>query len=218
MSYEGQPYLDELRKQLQLAWPANRTVTVICHGHSVPAGYFATPVVQTFDAYPHLLHKGLKERFVNAVINVMVTAIGGENAAGGYSRFERDVLVQRPDLVTIDYGLNDRRIGLQAAGEAWRGMIEDALSRGVKVILLTPTHDDSGMRTPVSDDWTALLEHTAQIRRLAQEYRVGLADSFAAFQSYTLSMGNIEDLLSWPNHPNRKGHELVAAELLALFG
>jgi acyl-CoA thioesterase-1 len=217
MDFEGQPYLAELREQLQLAWPANRTVTVVCQGHSVPAGYFATPAVQTFDAYPHLLHIGLKERYANAVINVTVTAIGGEDAAGGYNRFERDVLSLRPDLVTIDYGLNDRRIGLQAADEAWRGMIESALSHGIKVILLTPTHNDSGRKTPVSDDWTALLEHTAQIRRLAREYRVGLADSFAAFESYASGMGNIEDLLSWPNHPNRRGHELVAAELLAFF-
>jgi acyl-CoA thioesterase-1 len=217
MSFKDVHDWADIREQLQLAWPANRTITVICHGHSVPAGYFATPAVQTFDAYPHLLHQGLKERYANAVINVTVTAIGGEDAAGGYSRFEWDVLSRRPDLVTIDYGLNDRRIGLKAAEEAWRGMIEVALSHRVKIILLTPTHDDSGMKTPVSDDWTALLEHTSQIRRLAQEYDVGLADSFAAFETYALKTGSIEDLLSWSNHPNRKGHELVAAELLTFF-
>ena len=32
-------------------------------GHSVPAGYFAIPFVDTFNAYPHLLHLGLKQRF-----------------------------------------------------------------------------------------------------------------------------------------------------------
>lgn len=210
-------YTVELTEQLQLAWPANRSVTIICHGHSVPAGYFATPVVQTFDAYPHLFHRRLKERFPNAVINMMVTAIGGEDSSGGCERFERDVLSRRPDLVTIDYGLNDRNRGLDAAEKAWRKMIELAQSQGVKVILLTPTHDDSVMCNPVSDKWTALTAHAEQIRRLASEYRVGLADSFAAFDSYISSGGNIRDLLSWPNHPNRKGHKLVAAELMRWF-
>lgn len=39
--------------------------------------------VQTFDADPHLLHVGLKDRFPLAVINVIVTAIGGESSESG---------------------------------------------------------------------------------------------------------------------------------------
>ena len=34
---------------LQLKWPKNRAVNIVCHGHSVPAGYFATPVVDTMN-------------------------------------------------------------------------------------------------------------------------------------------------------------------------
>jgi acyl-CoA thioesterase I len=67
-------YLTNLIKVLKAQWPKNRTVNIVCHGHSVPAGYFATPLVQTFDAYPHLLHRLLKERFPFAVINVVVPA------------------------------------------------------------------------------------------------------------------------------------------------
>lgn len=33
------PIIDELAKR----WPDNRTVNIVCHGHSVPSGYFATP-------------------------------------------------------------------------------------------------------------------------------------------------------------------------------
>src|SRR5512145_606408 len=108
-------YLDGVVSELSRQWPQNRTVHIVCHGHSVPAGYFRTPVVDTFNAYPHLLHRGLKERFPYAVVNVVVTAIGGENSEAGAKRFERDVLAMRPDVVTIDYGLNDRGIGLSRA-------------------------------------------------------------------------------------------------------
>ena len=112
-------YLADVLSILREPWPENRTVNIVCHGHSVPAGYFATPAVDTFNAYPHLLHAGLKERFRNAVINVIVTAIGGENSSSGAERFERDVLCHRPDVVTIDYGLNDRGIGLDRATAGW---------------------------------------------------------------------------------------------------
>ena len=101
-------YLADVSATLQKQWPDNRIVNIVCHGHSVPAGYFDTPVVDAFNAYPHLLHRGLKSRFPWAVINVIVTAIGGENSEAGAERFDRDVLSLRPDVVTIDYGLNDR--------------------------------------------------------------------------------------------------------------
>ena len=105
-------YLRPIVELLLAQWPGNRTVNIVCHGHSVPAGYFATPMVDTFNAYPALLHRDLKHRFPFAVINVIVTAIGGEGSPQGADRFEADVLCHRPDVVTIDYGLNDRRAGL----------------------------------------------------------------------------------------------------------
>src|SRR5580658_7887103 len=63
-------YLAEVCAELAKAWPTNRTVNIVCHGHSVPAGYFKTPQVRTFDAYPTLLHEQLCTRFSRAVINV----------------------------------------------------------------------------------------------------------------------------------------------------
>lgn len=44
-------YLHEVVAELSRQWPQNRTVNIVCHGHSVPAGYFRTPVVDTFNAY-----------------------------------------------------------------------------------------------------------------------------------------------------------------------
>src|SRR4030095_13416802 len=71
---EPMNYLQPVVLELKRAWPTNRRVNVVCHGHSVPAGYFKTPVVDTFHAYPHLLHVAVKDRFPRAVVNVIVTA------------------------------------------------------------------------------------------------------------------------------------------------
>lgn len=209
-------YLEDTVKELKRQWPDNRTVNIVCHGHSVPAGYFATPVVDSLNAYPHLLYVELKHRFPCAVVNVIVTAAGGEDSESGCARFESDVMCHRPDIVTIDYGLNDRRIGLARAGAAWESMISMALSSGSRVILLTPTADVSKMPSAGHEHQAALGRHAEQIIRLAEKHEIGLADSFSAFQKYAES-APLTDLLSWPNHPNRAGHELVTQELLRWF-
>lgn len=207
-------WLAEISRLMDRKWPANRTINIVCHGHSVPAGYFKTPKVDTFNAYPHLLHLGLKERHSHAVINVIVTAIGGEDSAKGAKRFETEVLSHRPDVLLIDYGLNDRRIGLEAARQAWAEIIEKANLRGAKVILLTPTPD---VAARLDDSQDPLNLHAEQIRNLAARYGVGLVDSLSAFKEAIRHGTRLDELMSQSNHPNRRGHKLVADEIMKWF-
>ena len=116
-------YLADVSKLLTAEWPKNRTVNIVCHGHSVPAGYFQTPTVNLLSAYPSMLHTKLATKFPHAVINVIVTAIGGENSEQGAKRFASDVLSLKPDVVTIDYSLNDRYLGLERANARHGGKV-----------------------------------------------------------------------------------------------
>lgn len=212
---EREVYLADICGELLKTWPDNRAINIVCHGHSVPAGYFVTPVVDTFNSYPHLLHKALKEKYDNAVINVIVTAIGGEDSVGGAKRFEADVLNHKPDLVLIDYGLNDRACGLKKSFKAWSEMIVMAKAADVKVLLLTPTPDLNHVRSNADEP---LNRHTEQIRSLAAIYNVGLVDSLASFDMELEKGTKTAELLSngW-NHPNRRGHAIVVREILKWF-
>lgn len=214
---DSSSYLSGVVAELGKPWPQNRAVNLVFHGHSVPAGYFATPVVDTFHAYPHLLHARLKRRFPHAVINAIVTAIGGEHSENGSRRFEAEVLAHRPDVVFIDYALNDRAIGLDRAAAAWRRMLEAARAGGVKTILLTPTPDLTQAADYDGPDREHLLAQAAQVRTLAAEFGVGLADSAQAFVRRARTRP-LRDLLSSSNHPNVHGHRLVANELYKWFG
>lgn len=207
-------YLAAVQAEMKKEWPKNRAVNIVCHGHSVPAGYFRTPVVDSPHAYPHLLFLKLKERYPLAVVNVIVTAIGGENSVSGAARFERDVLSLRPDVVTIDYALNDRGVGLPAARAAWVQMITQAQARNIPVILLTPT-PDQGAR--LDDLNNPLNLHAQQIRELAGQFHTGLVDSLAAFKQRIKDGAKLADLMSQGNHPNAAGHEIVATELMPWF-
>ena len=208
-------YLADILDELKRQWPANRTVNIVCHGHSVPAGYFATPYVDTFHSYPHLLHQELKQRFPFAVINIIVTAIGGETSRTGSERFAGDVLRHQPDVVAIDYGLNDRSLSSLESQANWQKMIRLALDQKAKVILLTPSWDSSYFLQ--DRNWHSLADQASQIRDLAAIHSVGLCDSFQAFQDYISLGGDLGDLLSQINHPNSKGHALIAQQLSRWF-
>jgi acyl-CoA thioesterase-1 len=206
--------LQPIKDQLTFDWPNNRTINIVCHGHSVPAGYFKTPDVRPLESYPHLLRAGLATLYPHSVVNVIVSAIGGENSESGAVRFDRDVMGHRPDVLTIDYALNDRRIGLERARAAWFSMIRRATDAGVKVLLLTPTPVQNFDFDHADDD---LNQHAAQVRQLAKDEDCGLVDSLAAFGDAVKDGMNVNDLLSQINHPNAAGHALVGEALLRWF-
>ena len=123
-SVNPKEYLSEIKIELTKEWPKNKTINLVFHGHSVPAGYFKTPVVNTLKSYPYQVLEQLKGLYPLAVINVINTAIGGENSINGEKRFKKDVLNHNPDVIFIDYALNDRGVGLEKSKQAWEKMIK----------------------------------------------------------------------------------------------
>jgi lysophospholipase L1-like esterase len=203
--------LAPLHAELVKKWPGNRTVNIVFHGHSVPSGYHVTPDVRPFESYPHLVHVGLKGKFPHAVLNVIVTAIGGEASPAGAERFSRDVLPHRPDLVLIDYALNDRGVAEDQVEASWLGMIRAAKEAGVPVVLITPTGDaTSDMANPADP----LTQRAALIRKLAAAENVILADVSAAWLAELAKGTPQADLLSQVNHPNLRGHQLAADAIM----
>ena len=212
--FKPNPAFAELVAELQRKWPKNRSIRFVFHGHSVPAGYFKTPVIQRFDSYPMIFQQELCKAFPTAVIDVSVTAIGGENSQAGEARFQSDVLTLKPDVVFIDYSLNDRRIGLKVAEDSWRKMIQSCIAAKKKVVLLTPT-PDSG--EDITDVDSRLAQHARQVRKLGEEFDVPVIDSYAAFRKAVEAGNDVKSYLSQSNHPNRKGHLIVSELLVSLF-
>ena len=214
LSQNKDDYLKEVKAELIKEWPNNKTINLVFHGHSVPAGYFKTPVVNTLDSYPYQLLEKLKERYPYAVINIIITAIGGENSKSGNRRFKKEVLTNHPDVLFIDYALNDLGIGLDKANKAWTKMIKTALGKGIKVILLTPSPDQ---RISYDDPGNELKKHADQIIKLASEHQVGLIDSYKAFEFTYSEKEHLSKYMSQVNHPNKLGHELIANEIINWF-
>ena len=207
-------YLDQIKAEMRVEWPKNRTINLVFHGHSVPAGYFKTPAVNTLASYPYIVLEQIKSKYPYTVVNIINTSIGGENSESGQKRFESQVLNHTPDVVFIDYALNDRGLGLKRAKIAWEKMIRAALDKNIKVILLTPSPDET---VDIKDDQTILDQHARQIIQLSKYFNVGLIDTYAIFKNSTKQGVPLVDLMSQVNHPNANGHHLIADEIMKYF-
>lgn len=210
---DSSQYLQKLKQELQTEWPKSRTINVVFHGHSVPAGYWENHEVHTLESYPNLFLKALKAKYPYAVVNVIVTAIGGENAISGQARFEKDVLPHRPDILFIDYALNDRFSPLDKVKSSWAQMIETAQAKGIPVILLTPSPDQ---RINIADPANPLDPYVVQIRDLAKQYKTGLADPYVVFQQLVKD-GKLKEVMASVNHPNETGHMVIVNRILPYF-
>lgn len=211
---DPQTYLSDIKTALQQKWPDNRTINLVFHGHSVPTGYANTPYVNRLTAYPFVVLKRLDKKYPYAVVNVITTSIGGENSLQGEKRMKKDVLPHHPDVLFIDYALNDRSIGLAQARKADEKMIKMALKKQIKVILMTPSPD---LRVDITKPGNILEQFTAMLTALAEKYHIGLVDSYSVFVKLAKSGKDLHNYMAQVNHPNQRGHEIIAKEIMKWF-
>jgi lysophospholipase L1-like esterase len=95
-------------------------------------------------------------------------------------------------------------------------MIEKCLESDSKVLLMTPTLDQTMNPSNNTNNDSDLTQHSEQIIKLANQYNIGLVDSFNASLNY-IKDNHISDILSASNHPNALGHQLVTKELMRWF-
>jgi hypothetical protein len=206
-------YFAPIISEMQKKWPNNRMVNLVFHGHSVPSGYLTKGVVDRINSYPFKTLKTLNHVFPHSVINVITTSIGGEQAEQGAARMETTVLNHLPDILYIDYGLNDRSIGLEKSKKAWEKMIKLALSQNIKVVLITPTPD---LREDILNDNSPLALHAQQIIDLAKKYQVEIVDAYQTFKNLAQEH-NLSLYMAQNNHINEIGHQIVANLIIEKF-
>jgi acyl-CoA thioesterase I len=207
-------YLNSIEELLKKKWPQNRTINLVFHGHSVPSGYLTGGIITTLGSYPMQVLKNVTEQYKTAMVNVIKTSIGGENAEQGEKRFKTEVLSYKPDVLFIDYALNDRKNGLEKSKTAWESMIKQALEAKVKVVLLTPTPD---LIEDIKNENSPLAQHSNQIRALAKQYQIPVIDSYLTFKKMVENGVDLKKWMAQNNHINEEGHEIVADLINPLF-
>ncbi|NQT52677.1 hypothetical protein HQ576_11525, partial [bacterium] len=185
--------------------------------------------------YSVRLAEALKTQGIAA--EVLNAGISGNTTAQAKARLVTDVLWRGPDLVVVQFGINDSavdvwkgatkpRLALDAYEKNLRDILATLKQHGIAAVLMTPNPRRWAPHTkarygkpPYQPDEprgfnVALDQYVPVVRRLAKELGVPLVDVYRALEDYDAKDGQEMDTLMLDGiHPNDKGHAMVA-ELL----
>jgi lysophospholipase L1-like esterase len=194
---------------------------VVFYGDSITEQQLYTNYVETYltTRYPEL-----KLRFFNA-------GWGGDTTPGGLGRLQRDVLVLRPTVVTLCFGMNDGKYTTAsdsicstfAAG--LEGIVQRLLGQGVRVAMLTPGMAEAA----AAADPAAMGDYNAKNLRaladialaIARKHKLPACDIHELMNRTAAAAYKADPAIRFTAegvHPDPDGHLIMAMGLLQALG
>jgi len=178
----------------------------------------------------------LQERLGPEKVTILNKGVPRHTTRMAARRFERDVIEPAPDIVIIQFGINDSVVDVWAdppktkprnTMEAYeadlRNFVRESKATGAGVILMTPNQlrwtpylQERYGKPPYNPADERgfnlyLRDYAGVVRKVAAEEGAGLVDVFAAYDDFEKSTGkSASELLLDGMHPNSDGHRLVA--------
>ncbi|OHD69616.1 MAG: hypothetical protein A2W19_01005 [Spirochaetes bacterium RBG_16_49_21] len=87
---------------------AGETLTIVALGDSLTHGWLVRK------GYLDFMSEMIKSRYPHSTVKIINRGVPGDTAEGGLARLEHDVIDLNPDLVFIQFGLNDAFSGISA--------------------------------------------------------------------------------------------------------
>lgn len=183
-------------------------------------------------AYPAYLRRILSLLFPDVPVNIINAGVAGDNAAGGLSRIERDVLQYAPDLAVVCFGLNDSNFGLENLEtylNSMKEIFERLKDKGVEIIFMTPnmmsTYVSSRVEPPMAKGnakTASVIQNEGVFDRFLEEaknlckaYNIPVCDCYAKWKTlHRNGVDTTELLANKINHPVREMHWLFAGMLI----
>lgn len=182
------------------------------NGESLVIGFLGGSITQgslsstSKNCYAYLVYEWWKKSFPNAAFSFVNGGIGGTTSHYGGARAWKDVLCYRPDIVTVDFSVNDD--ANEFFEETYEGTLRRLLAApsAPAVVVLNNVFYDTGKN--------AQYYHN----RIADHYgipHVSIKDTVYP----DVESGKIvrADITPDNLHPNDKGHRLVADEICKLL-
>ena len=182
------------------------------NGESLVIGFLGGSITQgslsstSKNCYAYLVYEWWKKSFPNAAFSFVNGGIGGTTSHYGGARAWKDVLCYRPDIVTVDFSVNDD--ANEFFEETYEGTLRRLLAApsAPAVVVLNNVFYDTGKN---AQDYH---------NRIADHYgipHVSIKDTVYP----DVESGKIvrADITPDNLHPNDKGHRLVADEICKLL-
>ena len=222
---------------------AHRPAVIVCLGDSVTHGCFEMTTLPdgrwetTFrpqEGYAARLQRKLNALYPAAAPCVMDAGISGDSAKGVLERLERDVLSLNPDLVIVNFGLNDSgnddvEGGLKAYAANMAAIFDRVLAAGAECMLLTPNrmcayvpasiHNEElraiAKKCTHTQNDGILTRYVEAAKAQAQARNMPVADAYAKWQAMDRCGVDTTALLANDiNHPIPEMHELFVEAIL----
>jgi len=184
-------------------------VTIVAFGDSITAGFAVRR------GYPSFWKERLAEKYPDARIELINSGASGDTTQDGLARLDWATLSYEPDLVTINFGINDCVLGL-GLEEFEMNFVEMVLriraGPASEILLLS----SQPLETPPYDK--LVLDYYQAIERVAGEMDVGFVDVYGAWMERVhqgTPLGSL--ILPGLDHPNEAGYRIIAEELMRLF-
>lgn len=205
MNEELRKYVERTRQELE----SGADATIVCFGDSITAGYAVRR------GFPSFLLESLRQRFPDSKIEMINSGISGDTSQDGLGRLDWAVLSYEPDLVTINFGINDCVLGLSLEEFEMNLVVMVRRIRAgpdSEILLLS----SQPLESPPYDQ--RVLDYYQTVETVAKEMNVGFVDVYGAWMK-RVRVGMPLDSLILPglDHPNEAGYRIIAEELMSLF-
>lgn len=156
--------------------------------------------------YAYRVYTWWKENFPRAEFAYVNGGIGGTTSHFGAARAVPDVLMYQPDVVIVDFSVNDKADSFFQ--ETYEGVVRKILTWNGRpaLILLNNVCYDTGENAQ---------EYHNQVGDWYQVPHISIRDT--VFRRMEGGIFTREELTQDGLHPNDRGHELVAAEIFSFL-
>lgn len=191
-------HADAKLQAVMLKLDAGEPITLATLGGSITTGYAAQPPRER--GWAALLAKSLgpKVKLVNA-------GVSGTDSAAGVQRLQKQVLDATPDLVVIEFGVNDQWLDAAVRGSSYEAILRKLLTnkKPPAVVVLGLTQQGNQPR-----------DATDIQLKLAAHYSLASLD-FGRWMQARVDAGQDSwaALYDEPVHPNAMGHQRIALAL-----
>jgi acyl-CoA thioesterase-1 len=184
-------------------------VTIVAFGDSITAGYAVR------HGFPYFWKELLRQRYPDAAIRLINSGESGNTTIDGISRLDWDVLAYEPDLITINFGINDAAMGIDL--EEFKGNLMQMIMRiragpGSEILLLS----SQPLMSPGFDK--LVLGYYDAIRDVAKIEDIGFVDVYSELMD-RVNRGTplASFILPGLDHPNEQGYRAIAEALMEFF-
>ena len=164
-------------------------------------------------------------------VEILNRGIGGNNIADLRSRWNEDVLMQNPDVLSIKIGINDLhqfktdpQLNAHLAPEEFKKIFSQLLKITEEklpycdILLITPFYisKDTVDGSDRADVLSRLPAYIAAVKELGDEYGTAVLDTQELFMNQ-LRYQHPDVYCQEPVHPNSAGHMLIAEAVYSIF-